>query len=63
MSLDQNVSEYYRVLNQLSFLGINLNSATQYLEQKGIEIFIVAFNRLIISLKEKQRAMQEPLMS
>jgi len=63
LSLDQNVSKAYRILNHLSFVGINLNAATQHLEQKGVENFIVALDRLMVSLKEKQDAVQEPLIS
>ncbi|MCI0556408.1 MAG: transaldolase [Anaerolineae bacterium] len=63
LSLDQNVSKAYRILNHLSFVGINLNAVTQHLEQKGVENFIVALDRLMVSLKEKQDAVQEPLMN
>jgi len=63
LSLDLNVSKAYRILNHLSFVGINLNAATQHLEQKGVENFIVALDRLMVSLKEKQDAVQEPLIS
>ena len=62
LSLDQNVSKAYRILNHLSFVGINLNRATQHLEQEGVEKFVVALDRLMVSLKEKQAAMQEPLL-
>jgi transaldolase len=62
-SLDQNVSKAYHILNHLSFVGINLNEATQYLEDEGVEKFIGASERLMISLKEKQEVVQQPLMS
>ena len=62
LSLDQNVSRAYRTLNQLSFVGINLNKATQHLEREGVEKFVAAFDRLMISLKENQAAVQEPLL-
>ena len=63
LSLDQNVSKAYRILNHLSFIGINLNAVTQQLEQEGVDKFIGALDRLMVSLKEKQEAVQEPLMS
>jgi len=63
LSLDQNVSRAYRTLNHLSFVGINLNKATQHLEEAGVEKFVAAFDRLMISLQEKQLAVQEPLMN
>jgi len=62
LSLDQNVSKAYRILNHLSFVGINLNTATQQLEEEGVEKFVAAFDRLMVSLKEKQSAVQEPLI-
>ena len=63
LSLDQDVSKAYRILNQISFVGINLNAVTQQLEQEGIEKFILALNRLMLSLREKQHAVQEHVMS
>ena len=61
LSLDQNISKAYRILNHLSFVGINLNAATQRLEEEGVKKFVAAFDRLMVSLKEKQAAVQEPL--
>lgn len=63
LGLDQNASKAYRILNHLSFVGINLNAVTQQLEQEGIEKFILALDRLMVSLKEKQDAVQEHVMS
>ena len=63
LSLDQNVSKAYRILNHLSFVGINLNAVTQQLEQEGVDKFMVALDRLMVSLKEKQDAVQEPAIS
>ena len=57
LSLDQDISRAYHVLNQLSLAGINLDAATGQLEQEGVEKFIAAFDRLKISLKEKQGAL------
>jgi transaldolase len=56
-SLEQNISRAYHVLNKLSFVGIDLNAATQQLEDEGVNKFITASNRLIASLKEKQSAL------
>jgi transaldolase len=55
-SLDRMVSEAYQVLNDLSFVGIDLDAVTQQLEQEGVEKFSAAFDRLMVSLKEKQAA-------
>src|SRR5215213_2837810 len=60
-SLDQDISKAYHVLNQLSLVGVNLDAITAQLEQEGVEKFVTAFDRLMVSLKEKQEAMQEPL--
>jgi len=62
LSLDQNVSKAYRILNHLSFVGINLNAVTQQLEEEGVKKFVAAFDRLMVSLQEKQDAVQEPLV-
>lgn len=58
LSLDQNISGAYHLLGDLSFVGINLNTATQRLEDEGIEKFSRAFDRLMVSLKEKQAAVR-----
>ena len=61
LSLDQDISRAYHLLNQLSFVGIDLDAATEQLEQEGVDKFVTAFNGLMASLKEKQHAVQEPL--
>jgi transaldolase len=58
-SLDQNMSKAYRILNHLSFLGIDLLAATERLEDEGVEKFVAAFELLMVSLKEKQADVQE----
>jgi len=63
LSLDRNVSRAYHTLNHLSFVGINLNAATQHLEDEGVEKFSMALDRLMVSLKGKQADMQQPVMS
>lgn len=55
-SLEQNISEAYHVLNKLSVVGIDLDQATQQLEQEGVEKFASALDQLMASLKEKQTA-------
>lgn len=62
LSLDQKVSKAYGMLNHLSFVGINLNAVTQQLEEEGVKKFVAAFDRLMISLQEKQTAVQDLLM-
>jgi transaldolase len=61
LSLDQDISRAYHLLNQLSFVGIDLDAVTAQLEQEGVDKFIKAFNGLMTSLREKQHAVQEPL--
>jgi transaldolase/transaldolase/glucose-6-phosphate isomerase len=56
MKSNQNVSEANQVLNNLSFVGIDLDAVTQQLEQEGVEKFSAAFDRLMVSLKEEQAA-------
>jgi transaldolase len=58
-SLDQNVPEAYQTFSDLSRIGIDLGAVTQQLEEKGVEKFVTAFDRLIVSLQEKQKALQE----
>jgi transaldolase len=57
-SLELDISKAYHVLNKLSFVGIDLNTATQQLEEEGVDKFIAASNRLMAALKEKQSALQ-----
>jgi transaldolase len=59
-SLDQNVSEAEQVLDELSLIDIDLDAATQQLEEEGVEKFVSALDRLMASLKEKHEAVQEP---
>jgi transaldolase len=61
LSLEEDVSRAYHLLNQLSFVGIHLDAATAQLEQEGVDKFVTAFNRLMAALKEKQETIQEPL--
>lgn len=56
--LEQNISQAYHVLNKLSVVGIDLNTATQQLEDEGVEKFVSALDRLMLSLREKQAAIQ-----
>jgi transaldolase/transaldolase/glucose-6-phosphate isomerase len=58
LSLEQNISQAYHTLNKLSLVGIDLDQATQQLEEEGVEKFVSALNRLMLSLKEKQSAVQ-----
>jgi transaldolase len=58
-SLDQNVSDAYRILGDLFSIGIDLNVMTQWLEDDGVEKFTAAFDRLMASIKEKQVVVQD----
>jgi transaldolase len=58
LTIEENISEAYRVLNNLSFIGIDLNTATQHLEDEGVEQFSMALDRLMTSLQEKQATAQ-----
>jgi transaldolase len=58
-TLDQNVREAYQTLEDLSSLGIDLDAATQRLEEEGVEKFVGAHDRLIAALREKEKAVEE----
>ena len=58
LSLEQNISQAYHVLNKLSLVGVDLDKATQQLEDEGVEKFVSALDRLMHSLKEKQFAVK-----
>jgi transaldolase/transaldolase/glucose-6-phosphate isomerase len=58
-TLDHDVSEAYKLLAALPSLGLDLNKTTDQLEQEGVEKFNAAFERLIVSLKEKQAGVHE----
>lgn len=58
-TLDQNVSEAYQTLEELSRIGIDLDAATQRLEEEGVEKFVGAHDRLIAALREKEKAVEE----
>ncbi len=59
-TLDQNVSEAHKVLEALPSVGIDLDAATDQLEQEGVEKFDTALDKLMASLKKKQAAVREP---
>jgi transaldolase len=56
LTLEQDISHAYHVLNKLSLVGIDLDRATQQLEDEGVEKFVSALDRLLASLREKQAA-------
>lgn len=58
LSLEENMPKAYHTLGDLSFVGIDLNAATQELENQGVEKFVKAFDRLMVSLHEKQAAVR-----
>ncbi|MDQ2691186.1 MAG: transaldolase [Chloroflexota bacterium] len=61
-SLEQDISQAYHVLNKLSLLGIDMDTATAQLEKEGVEKFVSALDRLMLSLKEKQAAIASASM-
>jgi transaldolase len=58
LTLENDISHAYHVLNKLSLVGIDIDGATQQLEHEGVEKFVSALDRLMLSLKEKQSAIQ-----
>lgn len=58
-TLDQDVSKAQKLLAALPSLGMDLNEVTEQLEQEGVEKFNGAFERLMVSLKEKQTSVHE----
>ncbi|MGE5462880.1 MAG: transaldolase [Syntrophothermus sp.] len=61
-TLEENVPEAYQVLSGLSTLGIDLDQATQQLEDQGVEKFSTALNKLMAALKDKQSALHTSQM-
>jgi transaldolase/glucose-6-phosphate isomerase len=56
------VDQAHKVLDSLPGLGIDLQAATQQLEDEGVQKFVKAFDQLMSALKEKQaKALQESL--
>ncbi len=53
-TLTQGVREAYQQLDMLSSVGIDLNAVTQQLEDEGIEKFVSAFDRLLVSIQKRQ---------
>jgi transaldolase len=57
-TLEENVSDAYQVLRDLSTLGIDLDQITQQLEDQGVEKFATSLTKLMDSLQQKQSAMR-----
>jgi transaldolase len=53
-TLDEDVSEAYKVLDNLSIIGIDLAQSTQQLEEEGVQKFSTALDQLMVLLKERQ---------
>jgi transaldolase len=62
LSLEQNVSQAYHVLNKLSLVGVDLGKVTQQLEEEGVKKFVSALDRLMNSLQEKQAAIKTTVL-
>lgn len=60
--LEEGLAEAVSLLQRLPELGLDLNEATQQLEDEGVEKFIKPYDSLMRSLEEKRTsALQEPL--
>lgn len=57
-SIEQNISRAYHVLGDLSSVGIDLQAATQRLEEQGVQNFVSASHRLMVALQERVSAGQ-----
>jgi transaldolase len=57
-TLEENISEAQEVIRDLPQIGIDLDRATQKLEDQGVDKFSTALDQLMSSLQEKQSAMQ-----
>jgi len=55
-TLEEDVFEADKVLDNLSLLGIDLAQSTQLLEEQGVQKFSTALDQLMVSLKKKQSA-------
>ena len=58
LSLEENISHAYHLLNKLSLLGIDIDRVTQQLENEGVEKFVNALDRLMLALAQKQASVQ-----
>ena len=56
-TLEENLREAYQVLQDLPALGIDLDQATQQLEDQGVEKFTKSLHQLMNALEEKQASM------
>ncbi|MGE5374582.1 MAG: transaldolase [Bacteroidota bacterium] len=56
-TLEENVAEAHQVFLDLPALGIDLDKATQQLEDQGVQKFSDSLNKLMASLQEKQAAL------
>ena len=54
MTLEENLDQASQILRELPRLGIDLDQITQELEDQGVKKFQAAFDRLMVSLHEKQ---------
>lgn len=54
LTLDENLDQAYRILQDIPRAGIDLDQITQELEEQGVEKFRIAHNRLMAFLQEKR---------
>lgn len=57
LTLEEDGAQADQILKDLSSIGIDLERATQQLEDEGVEKFSTALNKLITALQEKQAAL------
>lgn len=62
LRLERNVSMAYRILNHLSFVGVNLKEVAQRLEDEGVQKFVAASDRLTQVIEEKVAVAREPVV-
>jgi len=54
-TLQQNLGDAYRVLDQLAELHIDIDAITAQLEEEGVDKFIKPYDRLVDALEQKRR--------
>ncbi len=58
--LEENVEHAYQVLEQLAQVGVDLDQATQQLEEEGVHKFVVPYESLMAALEAKRAAVLTP---
>lgn len=58
--LEENVESAFQVLAQLAQVGIDIDQATQQLEEEGVHKFVVPYDSLMATLEAKRAAVLAP---